>query len=167
MLESDCHAGREIPIDTGRKILNLRKDLGVPQKDLAVQSSITPSALSRIEAGKHLPKGPVALQLARHLGVTVEYLLDDSAPYPPPPHQLLEQLALRRSAEGRDQQISVSARELTLLEALRGLDHDRLLLLQTVLSSPQDRVRRAALLLGVGEQLAGGVTAQERAAAGS
>ena len=46
-------------METGRKILNLRKDLGVQQKTLAGLTAVTPSALSRIEAGVHQPRGQV------------------------------------------------------------------------------------------------------------
>ncbi len=74
----------------GRKILNLRRDRGVAQRSLAEMTSVTPSALSRIEAGIHQPKGPVALRIARVLGVSADYILDESAPYPPPLEALLE-----------------------------------------------------------------------------
>ncbi|OUU24405.1 MAG: hypothetical protein CBC13_03655 [Planctomycetia bacterium TMED53] len=74
----------------GRKILNLRRDRGVAQRSLAEMTSVTPSALSRIEAGIHQPKGPVALRIARVLGVSADYILDESAPYPPPIEALLE-----------------------------------------------------------------------------
>ena len=75
---------------TGRKILNLRRDRGVAQRSLAEMTSVTPSALSRIEAGIHQPKGPVALRIARVLGVSADYILDESAPYPPPLEALIE-----------------------------------------------------------------------------
>ena len=75
---------------TGRKILNLRRDRGVAQRSLAELTSVTPSALSRIEAGIHQPKGPVALRIARVLGVSADYILDESAPYPPPLEALME-----------------------------------------------------------------------------
>ena len=65
-------------METGRKILNLRKDLGVPQKLLARQTAVTASALSRIEAGIHHPRGLVALRIARELGVTVDYLAEQT-----------------------------------------------------------------------------------------
>ena len=65
--------------------MNLRLDRGIRQMDLARACGLTPSALSRIESGKHQPSGQAALAIARQLGVTAEYLLDDSQPYPRPP----------------------------------------------------------------------------------
>jgi len=73
-------------MEIGRKILNLRKDQGVHQRDLAHDSHVTPSALSRIEAGIHTPRGKVTLEIARRLGTTADYVLDETAPYPPPRH---------------------------------------------------------------------------------
>ena len=91
-------------METGRKIMNLRKDRGVAQSSLAEMTSVTPSALSRIEAGIHQPRGSVALRIARELGVTVDYILDGEAPYPPPPMALLENLTENPAQQPRDQE---------------------------------------------------------------
>ncbi len=141
-------------MDTGRKILNLRKDRGVPQKSLANLTAVTPSALSRIESGVHQPRGPVALRLARHLGVTADYLLDDSAPYPPPASEILANLT--KPVDGpMDESVQLSTREKRLLQRLRELEEERLILLEAVLEAPRKLVRRVACQLGAAERLPG------------
>ena len=143
-------------METGRKILNLRKDLGVPQKTLAQLTAVTPSALSRIEAGIHQPRGPVALRIARRLGVTVDYLLDENAPYPPPARELLANLTTTCSgAEKSTSSMLVSGREKALLAAFRQLDLDRRVLLEAVFNASRTQTRFAAYLLGAAEQLPG------------
>ena len=69
-------------MQTGRKILNLRCDRKISQQDLARLCDITPSALSKIEAGINSPRALIIWKIARQLGVTVEYLLDEGIPYP-------------------------------------------------------------------------------------
>ena len=69
-------------MQTGRKILNLRCDRKISQQDLARACEITPSALSKIEAGINSPRAPIIWRIAKQLGVTVEYLMDESMPYP-------------------------------------------------------------------------------------
>lgn len=142
-------------METGRKILNLRKDLGVPQKQLAELTAVTPSALSRIEAGIHQPRGPVALRIARHLGVTADYLLDNDAPYPPPGREILANLSGSDSTENRTERAQVSRREAAILEALRSLDTERKCVLEAVLSAARQEVRYAGFLLGVAPELPG------------
>jgi transcriptional regulator with XRE-family HTH domain len=72
----------EAAMETGRKIMNLRRDRSISQQDLARYCNITPSALSKIESGQNSPRGGVIFRIARNLGVTVEYLLDEEIPYP-------------------------------------------------------------------------------------
>ena len=67
--------------------MNERLDRGIRQQELAKACGVTSGALSRIESGRNQPKGWVALAIARHLGVTIEYLLDESQPYPYQPPQ--------------------------------------------------------------------------------
>jgi transcriptional regulator with XRE-family HTH domain len=67
---------------TGRKILNLRHDRSITQQDLARLCEITPSALSKIEAGINSPRANIIARIAGRLGVTMEYLLDEELPYP-------------------------------------------------------------------------------------
>lgn len=142
-------------METGRKILNLRKDLGVPQKSLAEMTAVTPSALSRIEAGIHQPRGPVALRIARHLGVTADYLLDNDAPYPPPGREILANMGAKSDGEAKTERVLVSSREVTILEAMRKLDSERRVALEAVLASPREEVRFAAYLLGAADHLPG------------
>ncbi len=142
-------------METGRKILNLRKDLGVPQKSLATQTSVTPSALSRIEAGHHQPRGPVALRIARELGVTVDYLLDSEAPYPPPGREILDNIKKGTEDETRDEKVVVSAREKAIIQALRKIAPEQYILLEATLNSTREDNRFAAFLLGASEELPG------------
>ena len=139
-------------METGRKILNLRKDLGVPQKSLAEQTAVTPSALSRIEAGIHQPRGPVALRIARQLGVTVDYLLDDSAPYPPPAWVMLANLQ-PKEPEPHTETVKVSTREKQLLEAVRGMTEEQRVFMESALRSPRRDLRFATSLLKSGGDL--------------
>ncbi len=142
-------------MDTGRKILNLRKDLGVPQKNLAHLTEVTPSALSRIEAGIHQPRGPVALRIARHLGVTVDYLLDDNAPYPPPARELLTIIEKEENTEVGTTTEELNEHEKKTLESLRTLSKERLVLLDILLDKPREDVRFAAYILGAASELPG------------
>ncbi|MAW76255.1 MAG: hypothetical protein CMJ95_02535 [Planctomycetes bacterium] len=135
-------------METGRKIMNLRKDRGVAQSSLAEMTSVTPSALSRIEAGIHQPRGSVALRIARELGVTVDYILDGEAPYPPPPMALLENLTENPAQQPRDQNIKVSRGEKRLLKALRELTTEERRLLKTILETSNKEVRLALFALG-------------------
>ncbi len=142
-------------METGRKILNLRQDLGVQQKTLAGLTAVTPSALSRIEAGVHQPRGPVALRLARQLGVTVDYLLDDDAPYPPPAREILANLDNLKRDEARSLQMRVTRGEQNLMRALRSLEPERRLLLENALNAPRAKIRWGVFLLGDVQQLPG------------
>lgn len=142
-------------METGRKILNLRKDRGIPQKTLATQTAVTPSALSRIESGHHQPRGPVALRISRELGVTADYLLDSSVSYPPPGREILAHLVRADEDEVHDQSVPLSARERRVLEALRRIEEERLVLLEAVLDGKREDVRFASYLLGAGERIPG------------
>ncbi len=135
-------------METGRKIMNLRKDRGVAQSSLAEMTSVTPSALSRIEAGIHQPRGLVALRIARELGVTVDYILDGDAPYPPPPMALLKNLVEDRPAEPRDQKIKVTSSEKRLLKALRDLTPDERDWLDSILTTSNKEVKLALFAMG-------------------
>ena len=59
---------------TGRKILNLRCDRKISQQDLARACLITPSALSKIEAGINPPRAPISWRISKQLAVTVASL---------------------------------------------------------------------------------------------
>ena len=106
-------------MDTGRKIMNLRLDRNLTQRDLASACGISPGALSKIETGANNPSAAVLRRLAGALGTAADYLLDDTAPYPPP------RSAHPSTTAGGDPNAVVSARitreERWLLEALREL----------------------------------------------
>ena len=69
---------------TGRKILNLRRDRGVAQK-VPRRDDLSHSQCALQNRSENSPaQGPVALRIARVLGVSADYILDESAPYPPP-----------------------------------------------------------------------------------
>ena len=138
-------------METGRKILNLRRDLGFAQKTLVNLSSVTPSALSRIEAGTHQPRATVALRLARELGVTVDYLLDDTAPYPPPEREIVANLPAAQAPEKPGERLDVTRGEKRVLLALRSLDSERRQLLSAILAAPRARVHAALTALGSGK----------------
>jgi len=140
-------------LETGRKIMNLRKDRGVAQSSLASMTSVTPSALSRIEAGIHQPRGAVALRIARELGVTADYILDNDAPYPPPRIALLENIRSSNRQETRSRSVKVSSREKRLIEALRSLSDVEQQLLEATLSATTREVRLALYALGRSDQL--------------
>jgi transcriptional regulator with XRE-family HTH domain len=132
----------------GRKIMNLRKDLGVAQSSLAAMTSVTPSALSRIEAGIHQPRGPVALRIARELGVTSDYILDEEAPYPPPRSVLLDNLQSDSKRETRSRSIKVSLKEKRMIEAMRSLGGEERKLLEATLTASGQDLRLAIFALG-------------------
>ena len=97
----------------------------------------------------------MAFRIARQLGVTADYLLDESAPYPPPAREVLENLRPPSRLEREGSTVHLSPRELRLVRALRILDSERGLLLETILNAPRKLVRHAVALLGKGEELPG------------
>jgi transcriptional regulator with XRE-family HTH domain len=106
-------------MQTGRKILNLRRDRKISQQDLAKACDITPSALSKIESGINSPRARIIWRLARKLGVTVEYLLDEDLPYPYAPYSYLEELQASAANSKAAVKMEVSREERAFLEALR------------------------------------------------
>lgn len=59
------------------KILNLRKQRGMSQEELAENLNVSRQAVSRWEMGSALPDATNILQLSRLFGVTTDYLLND------------------------------------------------------------------------------------------
>ncbi len=106
-------------METGRKIMNLRLDLCITQRELASSCGITPGALSKIETGANNPSAVVLKRLAHTLGTATDYLLDERAPYPPP------RPARAREAERKDPGDKVTVRitreETWLLDDLKRL----------------------------------------------
>lgn len=106
-------------MQTGRKILNLRRDRHISQQDLARACEITPSALSKIEAGINSPRAQIIWRLAQQLGVTVEYLLDEELPYPYTPYAYRQALFSGKLDPDSKVRMEVTREEKAFLEALR------------------------------------------------
>ncbi len=106
-------------MQTGRKILNLRCDRKISQQDLAKACSITPSALSKIEAGINSPRAYIVWRIARKLGVTVEYLLDENMPYPYTGYSYRQELLSKSQDPQSTVKFEVTREEKAFLEALR------------------------------------------------
>jgi transcriptional regulator with XRE-family HTH domain len=106
-------------MQTGRKILNLRCDRKISQQDLARACDITPSALSKIEAGINSPRASVIWRIARNLGVTVEYLLDESIPYPYAGYSYRQECLTNDVDPNATVRMDVSREEKGFLDALR------------------------------------------------
>src|SRR5262245_13843990 len=103
----------------GRKILNLRCDRKISQQDLAKSCGITPSALTKIEAGINSPRANVIWQIAKNLGVTIEYLLDEEIPYPYAPYVYRQSLLAEKTDPAAMLRMEVTREEKAFLEALR------------------------------------------------
>lgn len=59
------------------KILDLRKQSGLSQEELAEKLDVSRQAVSRWEVGSALPDAANVLQLSKLFGVTADYLLND------------------------------------------------------------------------------------------
>ncbi len=106
-------------MQTGRKIMNLRRDRSISQQDLARYCEITPSALSKIESGQNSPRGGVIFRIAKNLGVTIEYLLDEGIPYPYKGLSYREENQADPDSVAPLSQMEVSKEERAFLDALR------------------------------------------------
>ena len=62
----------------GMKIMLARKTRGISQKDLAQKVGETQSNMSSYERGTRLPRADKAYRIAQELGVSVEWLFDES-----------------------------------------------------------------------------------------
>jgi len=60
---------------TGDRILRLREEKEMKQKELADLVGITEASLSRYENNKRIPNGEIISKIASALGVTTDYLL--------------------------------------------------------------------------------------------
>ena len=87
-------------MDFSEKLKALRDQHGLKQSDLAERSGLTANKIQRYEQSNQKPKGDDALALARVLGVTADYLLDDGLPFPPPEEHLSEKVVIIRRLEG-------------------------------------------------------------------
>lgn len=89
---------------TGCFIAQLRKELGLTQKELAEKLEVTDKAISRWETGKGLPDTSLLKPLAEIFGVSVGELLsgkrmDDSQIKSQTDHIILESLSYEESQE--------------------------------------------------------------------
>ncbi len=89
---------------TGCFIAQLRKELGLTQKELAEKLEVTDKAISRWETGKGLPDTSLLKPLAEIFGVSVGELLsgkrmDDSQIKNQADHIILESLSYEESQE--------------------------------------------------------------------
>ena len=84
----------------GEKLRLLRKQHGLKQGGLARTAGLTTNKIQRYEQSSQTPKGDDALALAKVLGVTTDYLLDDTLPYPPAEEHLSEKVVIIRQLEG-------------------------------------------------------------------
>ena len=82
------------------KLKALRGQHGLGQTELATKAGLTANKVQRYEQTDQKPKGDDALALARALGVTADYLLDDSLPFPQPEECLSEKVVIIRKLEG-------------------------------------------------------------------
>lgn len=103
----------------GRKILNLRHDLNISQQELARASSITPSALSKIESGINAPRAHILWRIAKYLGVSIEYILDEKLPYPYTGFTYKDRLLSGKQNPGENVRTNITREEKAFLEALR------------------------------------------------
>jgi transcriptional regulator with XRE-family HTH domain len=110
-------------MQTGRKILNLRCDRRISQQELAKACDITPSALSKIEAGINSPRAHIIWKLAKQLGVTVEYLMDEEMPYPYPGYSYRHEFYAKNQDPKSTVKMEVAREEKAFLEALRQSNH--------------------------------------------
>ena len=134
-------------MQTGRKILNLRCDRKISQQDLARACDITPSALSKIEAGINSPRANIIWRIARNLGVTVEYLLDEEMPYPYTGHAYRH--ALAESAQDPDATVraDITREQKAFLEALSGTNEIAREIALSIPDAPVETVRLIHFLL--------------------
>ena len=132
---------------TGRKILNLRCDRKVSQQDLARACSITASALSKIEAGINAPRANILWKIARNLGVTVEYLLDEEIPYPHPSHCYRQEFLSQDQDPNANVRMDVTREERAFLSALRETGDVAREIAYAIPEVPVERIRLMHFLL--------------------
>lgn len=70
-VEKNEQHDNEVLIKLGERIIELRKDKGLKQIELAVKLGIEDSALRRIESGRTNPTTKTLLSVARELDVTI------------------------------------------------------------------------------------------------
>ena len=134
-------------MQTGRKILNLRCDRKISQQDLARACEITPSALSKIEAGINSPRANIIWRIAKSLGVTVEYLLDEKMPYPFKGYTYRHDLLTHDDDPEQMVGMKVTREEAAFLEALRRTNQVAREIAYAIPEVPMETVRLMHFLL--------------------
>lgn len=134
-------------MQTGRKILNLRCDRKISQQDLARACQITPSALSKIEASINSPRANVIWRIAKNLGVTVEYLLDENMPYPYAGYNFRQDFYAANSDPDASVRTDVTREEKAFLEALRKTSQVARDAAMALPSSSQEQLRLVHFIL--------------------
>ncbi len=78
-------------VSIGERILNLRKELNLSQKELAEKTGITEASLSRYENNLREPKAEIIARISETLGCSTDYLLgrtNDKQDYTNNKHEL-------------------------------------------------------------------------------
>jgi transcriptional regulator with XRE-family HTH domain len=65
----------DLSLELGRRIVHLRKMLGLRQNVLASQARLRPQRLSNIERGIHMPRIDELARLSRILGISLDELV--------------------------------------------------------------------------------------------
>ncbi len=68
------------PIESGKRIRNLRKNLGLTQEELAEQLGVALNTISRIEIGQRGVSIDLALELVVHFNSTLDYIIAGRGP---------------------------------------------------------------------------------------
>ena len=138
-------------MQTGRKILNLRCDRKISQQDLAKACLITPSALSKIEAGINSPRANVIWRIAMKLGVTVEYLLDEEMPYPYKGYSYRQDFLANNVDPQSTVRFEVTREEKAFLEALRQTNQIARHIALSIPEAPVESLRLVHFILNHGK----------------
>lgn len=113
-----------------RRIVSLREVLGMSQKELANLVGVTAPAVTMWESGVRFPRGKALSKLAKALGVSQSYLLDDfeedqpptpnNQPHPKTRHELIGAIvsALAPLNDSELRQVQGFIEDLTLLDTL-------------------------------------------------
>ena len=68
----------------GERLLDLRRDAGMTQDQLAAALNVNKHSISAYERDKNEPPDAIKIEIARYFGVSVDYLVgltDDPSPY--------------------------------------------------------------------------------------
>lgn len=100
------HQEGTVPASLGRRVAQLREELGWTQKKLADQAGISVTFLSEVENDRRMPGAEIVLRLAEVLGVSVDYLLTGRLDARLPAQPLVIPPELQQAAEERKWTVS-------------------------------------------------------------